>query len=389
MANQWHVDWLKEGVIRWNRRRKKVTFAPDLSGIRFFDLLPPDFRDNPKTSHYFEKIDLSDANLASADLSSLNFARALFSHANLSFADLSKSNFQGADFTRANFQGATVQNAYLQNALFYESEIGDALLEGSDVSEAVFIGARIGDRQRGTVALAKARVFSSWEGYIEDKRRHRQLNYADSAQKLPKPDERTRKNRYDVYFGTNRLPKFERGALVDFSGNGAVNLSYGICEVIVPEGHRIGSLGSPMWKRLLNRQDNRLRIDNLIALNRELFWDAVKTVAAKMRIAERPTVFVHGYNSTFQDAVLRAAQIGYDLGLGQGIGLFSWPSKGSLFEYSADEAAAEASKYLLADFLEQFVIDSSQNGVNVISHSMGCRCLLGALEVLANGRKRV
>ncbi len=73
MSNNLHANWLKEGVKKWNYRRKKVTFQPDLSGIRFFDFLPSDFRDQPKASRFFERIDLSDANLIDADLSDLNF----------------------------------------------------------------------------------------------------------------------------------------------------------------------------------------------------------------------------------------------------------------------------------------------------------------------------
>jgi esterase/lipase superfamily enzyme len=201
--------------------------------------------------------------------------------------------------------------------------------------------------------------------------------------------EKTTKNRYDVFFGTNRQPVHERGALVGFSGNSSSEVSYGLCEVIVPEGHRIGSLGSPLWARLLNRKDDRLAVDTLIALNEELFFNHLKQSAAKMKVEQRPTIFVHGFNNSFEAAVLRAAQIGYDLGIGQGVGLFSWPSKGQKRACSADERSAEASKYLLADFIENFVKNTPSESVNIVAHSMGCRCLLGALEVLSNGRKAV
>ncbi|MEQ9565895.1 MAG: alpha/beta hydrolase, partial [Pseudomonadales bacterium] len=122
-------------------------------------------------------------------------------------------------------------------------------------------------------------------------------------------------------------------------------MSYGICEVIVPESHRIGSLGSPLWKRLFNRKDDRLKIENLIALNRELFFLHYRQSLESMKVRAVPTLFVHGYNNSFENAVLRAAQIGFDLGLVHGIGLYSWPSKGKKRGYAADEATIEASKY--------------------------------------------
>ena len=35
MADQEHVEWLKEGVETWNERREKTNFTPDLSGAEF------------------------------------------------------------------------------------------------------------------------------------------------------------------------------------------------------------------------------------------------------------------------------------------------------------------------------------------------------------------
>jgi esterase/lipase superfamily enzyme len=126
-----------------------------------------------------------------------------------------------------------------------------------------------------------------------------------------------------------------------------------------------------------------------VGLNEELFFKHLKDSADLMKIRERPTVFVHGFNNTFEDAVLRAAQIGHDLGIGQGIGLYSWPSKGKKRAYAADEAAVEESKYHLANFIETFVENSYEKSINLIAHSMGCRCLLNALEVLSIERRHI
>jgi esterase/lipase superfamily enzyme len=55
-------------------------------------------------------------------------------------------------------------------------------------------------------------------------------------------------------------------------------------------------------------------------------------------------IFVHGYNVSFQEAALRAAQIGFDLSVKGAMAFFSWPSQGATAHYSADEATIEASE---------------------------------------------
>lgn len=392
MADPWHLNWLSEGVERWNRRRKKVDFSPDLTGVRFFDLLPPDFRESPKTSRFFEGINLSHANLAGADLSGINFHNAKFAYSDLSGADMSMSNFVNAKFTQANLTGVDLSHSLLGGAIFEKSILDGVSFEQVDISHATFISTDFDERQESAAHRQLAQVFIDRNALraethlIENREKLETIEVSTplEARASPKP-----KNRYDVFFGTNRSPVFERGVLVDYDANISPNLNYGVCEVIVPDGHRIGSLGSPMWKRLLNRKDDRLRVESIISLNAELFRILLHETSRRMKKKERPTIFVHGFNNTFEQGALRAAQIGYDLGIGQGIALFSWPSKGSIFGYSADEAPSEASKYALAKFIEEFVLSSKNDGINVIAHSMGCRVVLGAIELLSANKKSI
>ncbi len=392
MADPWHVKWLSEGVRRWNTRRRKVDFTPDLAGIKFFGLLPPDFRDAPKTSRYFERINLSRANLAGADLSGLNFRGAKFDAADLTNSDMSMSNFDEAKFLGADLSGATLYRSFFSGAVFDRTRLVGTSFEDVNLVGATFVSLDLDKSQRAAADVQAARI-------IPDAISHRPQisagNMSASGVVLPplhadaNREARKPKNKYDVYFATNRAAVIQRGELVGFDGNSCTDVSYGVCEVIVPEGRRLGSLGSRIWKRLWSRIDDRLRLDTMIGLNEELFWCLLRETSSKMKVKARPTIFVHGFNNTFEQAVLRAAQIGYDLGLGQGIGLFSWPSKGGLGTYSADEASSEASKYALADFIESFIDQSPQKSANIIAHSMGCRSVIGAIEVLSSKRTRV
>src|SRR5260370_26727034 len=86
------------------------------------------------------------------------------------------------------------------------------------------------------------------------------------------------------------------------------------------------------------------------------YGDVRKEIEAALKEGEEPQalVFLHGYNVSFEDAAIRAAQIGYDLKVPGPVAFFSWPSRGSLAAYPADEASIEASDQPIADFLVGF-----------------------------------
>jgi esterase/lipase superfamily enzyme len=86
---------------------------------------------------------------------------------------------------------------------------------------------------------------------------------------------------------------------------------------------------------------------------------------------------------TFEEAAIRAAQIGCDLKVLGATTFFSWPSRGTAMAYPADEAASEASEWAITDFLVDFAANCGAEKVHVIAHSMGNRGLLRALQRIA------
>jgi esterase/lipase superfamily enzyme len=382
MTNPTHVQWLDEGVKRWNTRRRKITFKPDLQGINFFIHLPDDFRDSPKTSRYFERINLSNSNLIRANLSSLNFQGANFKGADLSGADLSKSNFRRANFTSANLSGVDLQSSILAGAIFKNTKFdGENIQKIKDRGDINIDEYKIDKDNRYTFTI---------QSRFEDRDLLRiQPRYGSGPISDSKRKPGSSKDRYDVFYATTRTPIVERGAIVSYSSGHSEATNYGICEVIMPENRPIGKIGTSLWKRLVNYKENTIHIENLINLDSEHFWSSVRDIYNSMNEKSKFTIFVHGFNNTFEDSVVRAAQLGRDIGLGQGIGLFSWPSQGSILGYSADEAASETSKYPLADFMENFIINHPEKSINIIAHSMGCRCVLGAIEILSSKSRKI
>ncbi len=81
-------------------------------------------------------------------------------------------------------------------------------------------------------------------------------------------------------------------------------------------------------------------------------------------------LFVHGYNNTYQETVLRLAQITADSRDSRTAVLFAWPSQGSALSYNADQEAAAGSGPGLAKTIE-ILVRKRQGRVALLAHSMG------------------
>jgi esterase/lipase superfamily enzyme len=94
-------------------------------------------------------------------------------------------------------------------------------------------------------------------------------------------------------------------------------------------------------------------------------------------------VFVHGFNTTFEAATFRTAQIAHDLEFKGAAICYSWASRGVLSEYKPDEAAVQNTKAHLERFLMDVQKRSGARKLHVVAHSMGNRALTDVLRELA------
>ncbi len=196
---------------------------------------------------------------------------------------------------------------------------------------------------------------------------------------------------YPVWFGTNRKPAADG---LTFTNTRHSIMTRGRVLVYVPEAHRFGETGNAFWKRLLrfDLRDDRLRLQAVEARERDVFFAEIRQAMQAARDTGNPPhalFFLHGFNVTFEDAAIRAAQIGYDLSVTGATAFFSWPSRGCVTAYPADEATIEASERAITDFLVEFAANCGAEKVHVIAHSMGNRALLRALQrIAANAETR-
>ncbi len=147
MANQEHLDMLKQGVDTWNRwREEHPEIQPDLSKA---DL----------SVNFFVQANLSSTNLFGTNLSVSNCIMANFSKANLSKAKLTMTHFNGTDLSDANLTEADLRMADLSEANlsrvdFYGAIVSDVSFYGADLNGANLGGARIGFATFGNVDLS-------------------------------------------------------------------------------------------------------------------------------------------------------------------------------------------------------------------------------------------
>ena len=194
-----------------------------------------------------------------------------------------------------------------------------------------------------------------------------------------------------IWYATNRRPTDPSRIVRGYSAELDTKTHYGRCSVFVPMSHRIGSTGSHWWTRLARRTDDRLKLTAIDEMDSAAYWKNLRGVLEDLTPDARDVlVFVHGFNVTFEEAALRAAQIACDLQFPGTTAFFSWPSKGSAdpSSYSADGACMENSEGAIADFLCSCADQTGANRVHVIAHSMGNRGLLRALTGIVDRAAR-
>jgi esterase/lipase superfamily enzyme len=189
---------------------------------------------------------------------------------------------------------------------------------------------------------------------------------------------------YPVWYGTNRRPDGRGG----FGNERNDRITHGRADVFVPKNHRTGETGNGWLRRLLRLQlsSDRLRLQAVTRLDADAYHGEISSASAEARAlfgTSHALVFLHGYRVSFEDAAIRAAQLGCDLDVQGPTAFFSWPSKGELTGYIEDGAAIEASERAIADFLDDFCRHSGAETVHLIAHSMGNRGLLRALQRIA------
>jgi esterase/lipase superfamily enzyme len=93
-------------------------------------------------------------------------------------------------------------------------------------------------------------------------------------------------------------------------------------------------------------------------------------------------VYVHGYNQTFENAVLDAARLSDSIKFTGETMAFSWPSRARLLDYNYDRESAMWSRDALDQVLEDLLASPTIGRVNIVAHSVGTMVAMEALRQL-------
>lgn len=193
-----------------------------------------------------------------------------------------------------------------------------------------------------------------------------------------------------VYYGTDRAEK-KIGERLDYGSNRGRRLELGRALVTIPKIHKQPQIERPWAISVFNitlyeedEDPNRhFTMQEVRALSEADFLALVRERLAKSkRYKDHAFIFVHGYNTTFDYAVYRTAQIAYDLKFDGAPFAYSWPSGGGIASYTYDRESSGQAEPYLREFMEMVINKTGAKSVSVIAHSMGNQPTLQVLREL-------
>jgi len=192
-------------------------------------------------------------------------------------------------------------------------------------------------------------------------------------------------SRVTMLVATTRKPSEDPGKL--YSGDRGTAISLNSVDVSIPPD-RNRKIGEVQWpSRMPPNPQKEFAVTEVAKVQSE--GKALDWYRRNRNKRHQVIIFVHGFNNTYADAVFRFAQIVHDSGTDAAPILFTWPSRGRVFDYLYDKESANYSRRALEDLILQAVKSPDVDDVTILAHSMGGWLAAEALRGVAMREKSI
>jgi esterase/lipase superfamily enzyme len=191
-------------------------------------------------------------------------------------------------------------------------------------------------------------------------------------------------SRHRIFITTTREASEVVGAF--FSGERAPDLGLASVDVTVPPIHVTGKLERP--RTLPPDPGTEFAVVNPVVFRNEARFvaDLNAELAKRPRADRKILVFVHGYNNTTSDAILRLAQFVEDSGYKGVPVLFTWASAAKAPRYVYDLNSALVARGKVEE-LATILARTTANDIDIFAHSMGTFLTMeGLVDAQQQGR---
>lgn len=181
--------------------------------------------------------------------------------------------------------------------------------------------------------------------------------------------------KHDIFVATTRKRAADQRVVFDRQRSDM--LAFGRVGVTVPKGHEIG--------RIERAKDGNPGdpAKDFTAVDLTIYDSAPQFTAAVADRGDRVLVFVHGYNTGFDDGVYRLTQIAHDTKYPGTPVLFSWASGARTRDYVYDKDSSTAARDDLESVLVMLSRTRGIKSIDIIAHSMGNWLAMETLRQLA------
>lgn len=189
----------------------------------------------------------------------------------------------------------------------------------------------------------------------------------------------------DMMVATTRQPTDKPGELYSGERGTAISLNDIVVSIPPDRNRKIGEVQWPSHVPAKPEKEFAVLKVGRVTSERNIFEWFSENRNAKRQVV----IFVHGFNNTYSDAVFRFAQIIHDSGTDAAPILFTWPSRGNVFDYLYDKESTNFSRRALEDLILQSAKSPDVGEVTILAHSMGSWLTAEALRGVAMRNKTI